>query len=38
MQFCEKYDQVSFDPAYESLPIEFSEPMLRQVFSEPRYL
>lgn len=38
VQFCEKYDQESFDPAYESLPIEFFEPMLRQVFSEPRYL
>lgn len=38
VRFCEKYDQESFDPAYESLPIEFFEPMVRQVFSEPRYL
>jgi predicted HD phosphohydrolase len=37
-EFCEKYDQQSFDPAYENLPIEFFEPMVRQVFSESRYL
>ena len=27
-----------FDPAYESLPVEFFEPMVRRVFAEPRYL
>jgi len=35
-EFCEKYDQESFDPAYENLPIEFFEPMVRRVFAEPR--
>jgi predicted HD phosphohydrolase len=38
IEFCDLYDQESFDPEYESLPLEFFEPMLRQVFAEPRYL
>lgn len=37
-EFCERYDQNCFDPAYESLPVEFFEPMVRRVFAEPRYL
>jgi predicted HD phosphohydrolase len=37
-EFCDKYDQNSFDPDYESLPMEVFEPMLRRVFSEARYL
>jgi predicted HD phosphohydrolase len=37
-EFCELYDQSSFDPAYDSLSIEFFEPMVRRVFAEPRYL
>ena len=37
-EFCEKYDQNCFDPGYDSLPVEFFEPMVRQVFAEPRYL
>jgi predicted HD phosphohydrolase len=36
--FCELYDQNCFDPAYESLPLEHFAPMVRRVFSEPRYL
>jgi predicted HD phosphohydrolase len=36
-EFCEKYDQASFDPDYDSLPIEHFQPMVRRVFSEPRY-
>ena len=35
-EFCEKYDQNSFDPAYESLPLETFEPMLRRVFAQPK--
>ena len=31
--FCEKWDQNSFDPEYESLPLEFFEPMVRRIFS-----
>jgi predicted HD phosphohydrolase len=38
VEFCERYDQNCFDPAYESEPVEFFEPMLRRVFAEPRYL
>jgi predicted HD phosphohydrolase len=34
-EFCEKYDQCAFDPAYESLPFEYFEPMLRKVFDKP---
>jgi predicted HD phosphohydrolase len=37
-KFCELYDQSCFDPAYESLPVETFEPMVRRVFAEPRYL
>jgi predicted HD phosphohydrolase len=32
-RFCEEYDQCSFDPAYDSEPITFFEPMVRRVFS-----
>lgn len=38
VDFCEKYDQNSFDPNYESLPIEFFEPMVRKIFLQPRNL
>jgi predicted HD phosphohydrolase len=34
--FCEKYDQNSFDPDYETLPLEAFEPALRKVFAAPR--
>lgn len=34
-RFCELYDQSSFDSAYESAPLEFFEPMVRQVFERP---
>jgi predicted HD phosphohydrolase len=37
-EFCERYDQNCFDPAYESLPVATFEPMVRRVFAEPRYL
>lgn len=37
-EFCDLYDQASFDPGYDSEPIEFFEPMVRRVFAEPRYL
>src|SRR5436309_2610132 len=33
-EFCEKYDQNCFDPAYDSLPVEEFEPMVRRVFAE----
>ena len=38
VEFCEKYDQNCFDPAYDTLPVTEFEPMVRRVFSEVRYL
>ncbi|MGZ3378437.1 MAG: HD domain-containing protein [Phenylobacterium sp.] len=35
-QFCHLYDQSSFDPAYDSMPLEAFEPMLRRVVEAPR--
>ncbi len=32
VDFCHRWDQSSFDPEYESLPLEFFEPMVRQMF------
>lgn len=37
-EFCELYDQNCFDPEYDSLPIKEFEPLVREAFSEPRYL
>src|SRR3990170_8284508 len=34
-RFCELYDQSAFDPAYESAPLEFFEPMVRRLFARP---
>ncbi len=34
-EFCEKYDQAAFDPEYDSEPLEFFEPMVRNVMSKP---
>ncbi len=35
-QFCHQYDQNSFDPAYESMPLSAFEPMLRRVVAQPK--
>jgi predicted HD phosphohydrolase len=34
-EFCEKYDQAAFDPAYDSAPLSFFEPMVARVFERP---
>ena len=34
--FCGAYDQNSFDPAYETLPLDFFEPMVRRLFAAPK--
>ena len=34
-RFCELYDQSAFDPAYDSAPLTFFEPMVRRVFALP---
>jgi predicted HD phosphohydrolase len=36
-QFCHLYDQNSFDPAYESMPLQAFEPMLRRVMETPKH-
>ena len=33
VDFCHRWDQPSFDPEYDSLTIEFFEPMVRRIFS-----
>ena len=33
VDFCHCWDQCSFDPEYESLPLEFFEPMVRRLFA-----
>ena len=35
-EFCAKYDQSSFDPDYESMPLDAFAPMVRRVFARPR--
>ena len=34
-RFCELYDQSAFDPAFESAPLDFFEPMVRRLFERP---
>lgn len=36
VRFCERYDQNSFDPDYDTLPIEHFEPIVKCVFAESR--
>ena len=33
VEFCDKWDQVSFDPNYESMPLEAFEPSVRRIFA-----
>lgn len=35
--FCERWDQASFDPDYDSEPLETFEPMVREVFARKAY-
>ena len=37
VNFCEKYDQCSFDPNYESYPLEKFEPIVRNIFARKPY-
>lgn len=34
-EFCEKYDQSAFDPAYDSAPLDFFAPMVERVMARP---
>ena len=35
--FCERWDQKSFDPEYKNKDLEFFKPMIKEVFSRPPY-
>lgn len=35
-QFCHLYDQNSFEPAYQSMPLEAFVPMIERVFARPK--
>ncbi len=35
-EFCEKYDQTAFDPAYDTAPLAFFEPMVMRLFEFPK--
>ena len=37
INFCEKWDQASFDPNYKSLTLKDFEPMVRKIFSRKPY-
>ena len=37
MEFCEKWDQSSFDPAYPTKPLAFFAPMVREIFARKAY-
>ncbi len=36
-EFCAEWDQNSFDPAYDTLPLEFFRPLVEQVFARKAY-
>ena len=36
-QFCERWDQASFDPAYDTDPLDSFAPLLREVFARKPY-
>jgi predicted HD phosphohydrolase len=35
--FCENWDQASFDPGYDTLPLSHFEPLLHAIFKAPKY-
>lgn len=35
-RFADEWDQVSFDPGYDTLPLEHFEPLVRRIFASPR--
>ena len=37
IDFCEKYDQNSFDPNYKSFSLEFFKPIVKKIFSRKPY-
>ena len=37
VNFCEKWDQTSFDPDYPTQPLKYFDPMVRKVFKAPKH-
>ncbi len=37
VDFCHRWDQASFDPDYDTLPLEHFEPMVRRIFARPPF-
>lgn len=37
-RFADEWDQVAFDPAYDSRPLEHFEPLVRRIFANPKML
>ena len=37
VDFCQKWDQASFDPNYDSMALEEFEPMVRRIFARPPF-
>jgi predicted HD phosphohydrolase len=37
MEFCAKWDQVAFDPTYDTMPLGAFEPIVRRVFARPAW-
>lgn len=37
VEWCDKYDQTSFDPNYDTLPLEFFEPIVRKQFTKSKF-
>jgi predicted HD phosphohydrolase len=37
LEFCDKYDQNSFDPHFKSMTLDDFEPMLKRVFAKPKH-
>ena len=35
IEFCERWDQTSFDPAYDTHPLSHFEPLVREIFARP---
>ena len=38
VDFCDKWDMPGFDPAYDILPLEYFEPMVRRLFARERFM
>ena len=34
-RFADEWDQIAFDPDYDTLPLEHFEPLVREVFANP---